>query len=205
MDTQLINKKPLRILNIKHTHNKSQKYKKTKNYQVYQQSIFLLILSKYGDIYFDKPIKRSTTTSQFLNVKEIRFSKEDIISVNSFIEKRCEKRMKQEIESGLSHETALRRYETNKFIESLHFLIDLLTELHFTLSCKLFLSKNGLEQKETINEIRYNSEIIFNKNDIQMIGEKVNSYISKMIRDNKRFILLSNNEEISKLTSFQKP
>ncbi|ELP89608.1 hypothetical protein EIN_526330 [Entamoeba invadens IP1] len=170
---------------------KSEKYKNYRNYQVCQQSVFLLIISKYASVELNKPIKRSIATLQFLNVKQITFGKNDVIKVSEFNEERCVEKMERERKNGINDKEALQRFENFKFVEALHFLGDILLELGFQFSVKWSPGKHNTEKAETVNAIFYKGKKIFNIESIKEVGKEVNKYIHNMVKTRNTFVMNS--------------
>ena len=176
----------------------NEKYRLLRNYQAYQQSVFVFILLNFCSIKFSKATKRSSSTRQFLVIKELLFDNETI-DVVSFIEKRCEEKMLIEEKRCVSKKTAQRRIDNYKFTENLHYLLDILQQFGYFYNFRSSQGKNGIEKSDTALELfRYN-RIIFNQQEIALYGSAVNEYICSLLNGKYEITINKNDTELMNL------
>ncbi|ELP87523.1 hypothetical protein EIN_098500 [Entamoeba invadens IP1] len=167
------------------------KYQAYKNYQVYQEAVLIDMLVPFCDIVFGRPSKRTTTTLQFLFIKELRFDGY-VVDVSEFIESRCEDISNMEKKKGVKEKTSMRRCENNKFTECLHLLIDILTELGYFFNTSKSQGKNGIAKSETIQRIFKDNKCLFSKQEIMGLGKEIHQRIVKTVTSNPNFVLTAN-------------
>ncbi|ELP93242.1 hypothetical protein EIN_055970 [Entamoeba invadens IP1] len=159
------------------------KYQIYKNYQVFQESILIKLLLPYCDIVFCKPSKRTTTTFQFLYIKEIKFNNYSI-NVVDYIERRCTEISEMERRKGVKEKTTMRRFENNRFTECLHFLSDLLSEFGYFFNTTKSQGKNGIAKSETIQQIFKDGRIVFNRNMVEVLGKNMHTSLLENLSKN---------------------
>ena len=171
------------------------------NYQCIAQSILIGLLSKHSEIELTKPNKKCLVTQQFIKINSIKFSEDDVIKMNDFIENRCHERKNYEIHSLENDErTATRRIQNYKRIETIHVLIDLLREFQYQFKSKYVEGKKGVLKLETIQSIYKDGKLILNSDDIHSKGLKMNDYLYNIIlTSGNHFILNSSNAFVNQL------
>ncbi|GAB1225082.1 hypothetical protein ENUP19_0241G0007 [Entamoeba nuttalli] len=152
-------------------------YREMRNYQVYQQALFLGILNQSSSMIIQKPIKKAIVTQQLVTVNSLQFSRDDQIAISDLIERRCKEMMKLDLSNGLREKTAIRRYETNKVTEVLHLLSDILNEFGFTFRTSKTTGKNKSAIAETVNVMYFKGRKAYSKQQITQIGMKINQYL----------------------------
>ncbi|BFU20330.1 hypothetical protein EHI8A_212780 [Entamoeba histolytica HM-1:IMSS-B] len=167
------------------------KYQIYKNYQVYQESILIKLLLPYCDIVFGKPSKKTTTTLQFLNIKELKF-KNYSINITEYIERRCKEIIEMERRKGVKEKTSLRRYENNKFTECLHLLMDILSEFGYFFNTTKSQGKNGIAKSETIQQIFYKGFFMFSREQVELFGKNYHNSLIQSINENSNLVITNN-------------
>ncbi|ELP94738.1 hypothetical protein EIN_340760 [Entamoeba invadens IP1] len=169
-------------------------FKKMRNYQVYQEAVFIALLSTFFEIVVRAPVKKSIVSLQLLRVEVIR-SLRDVINVNDFVISRCKEKYKLDIKDGLLEKTAKRRTDTNRVSELLHFLQDVLRELGFGFVSKVTDGKNGAQVVETVYGI-FGNGIELDQKDIIEKGKKINDFLNKRLGGMANLVLEKENEQL---------
>ena len=167
-------------------------FEKCRNYQTQQLCTLLYLLNKYFAIEIQRPLKTNTDCLPFVPVVSIK-NGNDEINVIQFVDKRIKELYQVDIDSGVSEKTAKRRVSNNKCVENLHLFSDILECLGFAFECKSTTGKKG-RKKQTITRINY-SKTIYEKKDIEEIGEKVNRNILQALKKCKSCVF--NIEELT--------
>ncbi|KAL7717807.1 TATA-binding protein-associated phosphoprotein [Entamoeba marina] len=172
-------------------------FKKMRNYQVFQQAIFIAILSQFFEITIKSPVKRSIVSCQLLRVDSLNYGN-DTILVDEFVNTRCKEKYKQDIRNGISEKTAKRRSDTNRITEQLHFLRDILMLFEFDFHSKFTDGKNGAQIVETVLKVIGNG-LSINKNDIALKGKEINDYLYHKLVDRSSVTIPMKDETMSSL------
>ncbi|KAL7719605.1 TATA-binding protein-associated phosphoprotein [Entamoeba marina] len=174
-------------------------FKKMRNYQVFQQAIFIALLSQFFEVTVKSPVKRSIVSLQLLRVDSLNYGN-DTILVDEFVNTRCKEKYKQDILNGISEKTAKRRSDTNRITEQLHFLRDILMLFGFDFYSKFTEGKNGAQIVETVLKVIGNGSS-FNRNDISLKGKEINDYLYSKLVDCSSATLPMKDETIFRLLS----
>lgn len=164
----------------------------TRNYMVYLEGIFIVLLNQYIDITISKPTKKSIVTQQYLKVESVTIENE-IVDVSELIEKRCKDILERDKRSGIKEGSAVRRFTLNKTTEIHHFLMDLLQLYGYYYDSKVVAGKNGAMKIEIAENIYFDKKRIFSKKEIFSIGEKINQMLYEMVMINKTIEIKKNN------------
>ncbi|ELP84351.1 hypothetical protein EIN_278410 [Entamoeba invadens IP1] len=154
----------------KHTPNHPPRFIELRNIQAYELMILLSILNKTFNITLNVPSKKAVVFQQFLSVETL-WNKKEYLNVNYIVKERCEKRMKKEVQEGVSQKTALRRKHANMIVEMLQLLIDFVRELGYFVETKTFGGKKGTLKEEKIIGIYIENKLICNEKEIKKKGK----------------------------------
>ena len=159
-----------------------------RNYQVCQQCLLIALLNQYGEIQISKEKKRSNVTLPFFTVDYVCFENNDKIDITQFIEKRCYEQRIKDIKEGISEKTAQRRFKSNKAVEILHLLMDIVSEFQQCFETKTSVGKNGAKKMETIISCNWNGNY-YDQNAIELIGMDINAQLYSLISNNNSIVL----------------
>jgi len=181
-DTQSTSSYNESIVEIKKTPKKRRAsdehaFQKLRNYQVYQQAIFIALLNQFFELLVKAPVKRSVVSLQLLRIESIKYLS-DIIGVNDFVMARCKEKYKKDISSGIGEKTAKRRSDTNRVTELLHLLQDLLREKGFAFHSKFTDGKNGAQIIETVCSIQGPDGFFISQQEIIHKGALISKYLT---------------------------
>ena len=156
-------------------------FREKRNYQVAQLSVLMLLLNENFDIELVPKILRQTKiTNRLLKIKSITKDNESV-EVNELIKRRSVEKYQSDIKMGTSEKKAKRRVETFKVADLIHLFIDILELEGYFFESKYSTGVDGNWKIETIQTIWYNNKIVFNKEEIEMIGLKIHAYLMKQI------------------------
>ncbi|BFU23982.1 hypothetical protein EHI8A_174860 [Entamoeba histolytica HM-1:IMSS-B] len=167
-------------------------FRKTRNVQANQQSVFLALINKYFTITLISPKKRSTVAQQMVTIQNIQY-KDDIVEVEEFIIRRLKEINVRDISNGVSSKTASRRWENNKIAEINNLLIDILKELGYSFNSKLTNGKSTTVKNEIVSSILFNGKLILTSEQINIHGKSLNNSLNSLFVDNK-IITLNRND-----------
>ncbi|EDR29268.1 hypothetical protein EDI_261080 [Entamoeba dispar SAW760] len=153
-------------------------FRKTRNYQTEQQSVFIALLSMVYTIVIDHPRKRSKITLPFFNVIRISTEKE-VVEIKEIMSTKLQQLHDEDIAHGCSEKTATRRQEVYRVSEQLHILMNLLRDVGFEIESKKTTGNKG-NQKETARKIKYNN-FTFDKEFIEERGNLINELLIKRL------------------------
>ena len=153
-------------------------FRRTRNYQTEQQSLFIGLLNMVYNITIDHPRKRSKITLPFYNITRITTDKE-VIELKEIMSYRLQHLHEEDIKHGCTEKTAARRQEVYRVTEQLHILMNLLRDIGFTIESKKTTGNKGT-QKETARKIIYN-EFSFGREFIEERGTMINELIMKKL------------------------
>ncbi|KAL7714632.1 TATA-binding protein-associated phosphoprotein [Entamoeba marina] len=183
MDKKPIHPKPFK----KGVSRANERYKHLRNYQAWQQAVYVCLLNSTCEITFNKPVKSCKTTTQFFSIKKLNFGGDDVIDVDEFLQSRSCEKLKRDKLKGVSTKTASRRYDNNKFGESLHLLMDILTENGYFINARKSNGRNNSDCIYSAKEIFYKTKLIATTQDIVEYGEIINNYLLKCVKSNDFF------------------
>ena len=163
----------------------------SRNFMVFEEGIFIALLNQYMDITISKPTKKSIISLQYLKVDSVTIDN-DFIKVSELIEKRCKAILERDKVSGIKVGSAVRRFTLNKTTEIHHFLMDLLQLFDYFYDSKMIAGKNGAMKIEIVETIYFNRKILFSKNDICLLGEKINLMLCDLVLKEKMVELKQN-------------
>ena len=185
--------------------NSKEKFVKWRNNQTHQQCVFLACLNEFCAIEIKKPIKRVVVTLQFFQVEALLFSEDDIIYFHKHVQMLVRQRLEYEIKIGIDPKKASRRSENYRFTLALNVLNDMLSEFGYTLSRKVAQSRRYCKRKEekqkeqidpqkdtmgeTIHYIWRNGKLLFERQQIEIIGKEINDYFNSLF-DEKETITI---------------
>lgn len=121
----------------------------TRNYQAAQGAVLIALVNEHFDITLKYPTRKTVVTLPFYYL--VRISRgSDIVDVESFIEERIGLIFAQEVANGMDFQTAIRRKETHRIVEQLHYLEDI--ALNFGVWCETttLLGRKGLIQNSLV-------------------------------------------------------
>ncbi|ELP92644.1 hypothetical protein EIN_369660 [Entamoeba invadens IP1] len=171
-------------------------FQETRNYQVYEQAVFVGLINRHFSISFISPRKKSIVAKQFLTVKAF-WARNDVIEFNRFIQRRVKEIREYAIRHGTPEKTAIRRGENNKIVESLHFMLDFLRELGYKSETTTIGGKNGNARTEMIDSISFDNKR-HDKKEIERMGILINDYIYKQFGLNNEIVINRMDETINK-------
>ena len=158
-------------------------YSNHRNYQVFQQSILICLLNKYADITIKRERKRSNVTLPFFTISNVVFNDNDIIDIDSYVQKRCIEIKEYDLNHNINIKTATRRFKTNRITEVIHTLIDLLRIQNEEIKTTMTRYKEGIKQSETMIKCQIEDREM-NEKEIKKYGEYINSFLkTNMIND----------------------
>ncbi|ELP89597.1 hypothetical protein EIN_525920 [Entamoeba invadens IP1] len=169
--------------------------RRLRDYQTSQQGTFIGLLNNYCDITFIKPPKKAVLTHQFVKIKKISFSSKDVIVLEDFLQKRCGEHKDGDLDRGCSEKTANRRFQTNKKIETLHLLYDILGEFGFFCEVNATKGKKETMKLQNVENVFYQEKYLMGIEEIYTVGFKVNDYLCNLI-ENKDEITLNRNNRV---------
>ena len=153
-------------------------FRRTRNYQTEQQSLFIGLLNMVYNVTIDHPRKRSKITLPFFCITRISTDKE-VIELKEIMSYRLHHLHQEDVKRGCSEKTAARRQEVYRVTEQLHILMNLLRDVGFVVESKKTTGNKGT-QKETARKIYYN-DFSFDRNFIEERGTMINMILMKKL------------------------
>ena len=151
------------------------------NYQCSVEGILLALLTQYCQVEISKPSKKCLVSQQFLKITKISFGNKDEINVNELVDRRCKARKEYEIQNDSNEQTASRRIQSYKRIETIHLLIDILREFNYSFKSQYVEGKKGVLKLEVVEEIYFQNKLLFDNESIHQKGCKINNFLYDMI------------------------
>ncbi|EKE42361.1 hypothetical protein ENUP19_0163G0014 [Entamoeba nuttalli] len=176
----------------------AERYQTIRDYLAYQQAVLIALLNKKYDIVVERATKKSIITRQVVKVIQVSIGKAQI-DVLEIINKRCKALMEIDIYNGVVHETAYRRFITNKSIENHHFLIDLLENEGYFFNSSYSSGKNNSKKMQTVLQIFKDGMCLLNKEDITKKGISLSNYLSQKTLKEKSFLISKNDPILSSM------
>ena len=128
-------------------------------FYVLQQTFLISLLNKHFTIELQRPKKQATKLSQFFSILKI-YNENERICFDDLVDVRCRELFRCDIENNISVKTAKRRLTTNRKIECIHLLEDVL----LLLGEDLLLSKRFKNCPSTVDSSKSNEMKIENSN-----------------------------------------
>ncbi|EDR26796.1 hypothetical protein EDI_252610 [Entamoeba dispar SAW760] len=172
------------------THKKTSEYKccysfkENRDYQSEQESLFLALLSQEFTIKLICPNKRCVVTLPFLRILEIQRGLDDCVAVNDWVNNRINERLKEELSQGVSRKTAQRRSENYKITETLHLIMDLLSEFGYFFQTRTTTGKKGICKIDIAYKVYNKNKLMFDQESISRIGSSINKKIISLPSEN---------------------
>ena len=164
-------------------------YKETRNYQAQQESLLIMLLNKYATISLSIPSVESNELN-FFRIKSITFEEGNTIDVCTFLNKRCTAIYEQDIQRGTDIKTAKRRKQTNRRIEVLNLMADLLTFQGYFFDTKESTGKRDKKKMSNIVNVFKDSEFLMNIETIKMVGSCIDAEIMNLCKESSEIVLL---------------
>ena len=172
------------------------------------------MLNRYCDIVLTQPAKKSTTTQQYMRIEKLVFKPSDdgtvdldtssVINFTDFIKRRCTEICINDIKSNVSEKTARRRYETNKKIEGLHLLMDILAQYDYFFVTRMIEGKQGPKKLDCLQAIYANDQLVMSKQEIVQKGSLISNYLTNLVSTGlKRVTVYKGCREISAILNMK--
>ncbi|ELP85895.1 hypothetical protein EIN_134390 [Entamoeba invadens IP1] len=168
-----------------------------KNFETYQQSVLIAILSKFATITIKKPRKATKVTEVHPLIQTIDFG-DDMVNVASLACSKCQLNYKKDC-NKMKYHAAFCRFEKNKknFVQNL--LIDMLLEFGFFFESKMAKKSTKTIQLERIASVFYKGRLTLDFQEFVLCGKEVTDYIGKEFQRNQSTIVIKNDPIISSL------
>ncbi|ELP90296.1 hypothetical protein EIN_504720 [Entamoeba invadens IP1] len=177
---------------------KTTNYSVRRNYDVCVEVVLISLINKYAEVTILQPQGLNNAALPFVPIESIKFSESDQIEVNRIIDDRLNIKMTKEIQEGGTKEVASRKMKKERIPETLHFLIDILTELGTNVFLKMTRKKSGDASFDIVDSILYqndNKEVRLDKEFILQKGTLLNMECITLVRRNRgKFVFEKNNE-----------
>ncbi|ELP84453.1 hypothetical protein EIN_168080 [Entamoeba invadens IP1] len=164
---------------------------KSKTFEALQQSTLIGLMNTIGfSFQLRRPERKANKTLQFFYVMET-FYYCNRLSFETKISTYCDSRLEDDLlklsktNESYNLKTIKRRRELSRASMSFNLLVETLENIGFE-----FITKEGKKSLKTVKMIKiekilYNNEIIFDKQQIKDIGEKVNKIVADFLESNK--------------------
>ena len=172
--------------------------RETRNKQSIQQLMLLALLNRHCTIVLKKT-RKSVLTAQFVGIERIEFNDDDMINVSEFLTRRVKEQYDFDISHGVDKKTAIRRMQTNRRIETMRLLVDLLVELGYTIIAKYAKGKHETNKMDIIESITYKGNALHIHS--QSIGDELNEFFSAHTEASGLTKITMNNENLSNIMS----
>ena len=167
------------------------------NLQAELQAVLLAILSKYCTVSIGRPHRKSTLTIQFMKVTGLEFGNGDYIDTLNFIQRRsAEKAIDEVLKEKTSRKTALRRVQSEKRMELMKFLEDVLMEFGWFVDSHIETA-DGYDGDVNIF---YNGKLFYSTEQIKSIGSQIGGLMFNKLNSNNKVIFDA--EEVSQYLMF---
>ncbi|BFU20054.1 hypothetical protein EHI8A_008410 [Entamoeba histolytica HM-1:IMSS-B] len=176
----------------------SQNEKDMKNFECYEQAILLAILNPFCGFKLQKPFKQSITITSRPEVVCLYFDYEEI-EIRRLAEQQCELFALQSTTQNVSEKTRMRRFSKNRSTFTLNFLYDICLEYGFFFNSVLSKKSKKCFQVERIHQIFYYNKLWYGYDEIVFLGQKLNSYLFSLVRDQKDIVVPRGDPYIQKL------
>ncbi|KAL7712679.1 hypothetical protein QTN25_009694 [Entamoeba marina] len=161
------------------------KYQQTKRankmLEPYQQIVLLSLLNQYCSFTLEKPMKQSKVHITIPRLTHLQILDETPIELTTLTLQQCSKILAKDLESGISENTAQKRFEKNKKTFVTNFLMDIALEFGFFFDSQLTRKSGRTLRIERINHIYRHGCHVMNKSNILSCGEALNQYFSSLI------------------------
>ena len=169
-----------------------------KNLESYQQAVMLSLINNFCSFTIESPGKHSKVTVTTPRLVLMNINGQDI-DVNTLALNQSQQIMKNELSSGLSQSTAMRRFEKNKKIFTENFLFDTCLEYGFLFESKPSRKSQKSQQLERIYHIYYNMKHLMDQNLLVKIGKELNDYFFSILEKEKRVTFKIKHDYISEI------
>ena len=162
----------------------SQNEKTMKNFECYEQAFLIAILNPYCSFKIQKPFKQSIIIESKPEIISIELENE-IIDIRKFAEEQCKLYAGQSDTCTISDKTKMRRFAKNRSTFIINFLFDICLSYGFFFNSVLSKKSQKCFQIERINEVFYNNSLLYTRDDIVSIGEKLNTHFLTLSKEKK--------------------
>lgn len=173
----------------------SQNEKTMKNYECYEQAFLIGLLNQFCSFKLQKPFKQSIIIESKPEIISIGF-KNETIDIRKIAEDQCKLFADKTETDSISDKTRMRRFAKNRSTFIINFLFDISLEYGFFFNSVLSKKSQKCFQIERINEVFFNNQLLYKRNDINVIGEKLNSYLLNLVKDRKVVDIEMNDQSI---------
>ncbi|ELP91443.1 hypothetical protein EIN_155600 [Entamoeba invadens IP1] len=182
-------------------HSNTTVFNENRNAQSCQQAVYIALLSSFFDITIKPPMKKTSVALQFLKIESLKKGN-DCVRFDDVVDRRCQELYCRDVLCGVHEKTAKRRKETNKIVESLYLLIDILHECATTFSSSA-TGKRSLQHFEIIKEISFVSKTVnwslsLNEEEFKNKGKELNNFFYEKVKLGKKYVLTTNDNVIQR-------
>lgn len=178
--------------NLKDEKDTPYSFFEVRNYQAEQEGVFLALLNHEFEITIEVPQKRSVVTLNYFKILKLQNDKE-IIEFDELLQKRLKDMKKEDFSNGVKESVALRRFEQNKIPESIHLLIEMLSERNYILKTSSMGKRNS---RSSVEEL-YMDGTVFNREEIQQKGTNIiNCFLDRMKNMKRKRVLVIEKNDI---------
>ncbi|ELP84462.1 hypothetical protein EIN_168270 [Entamoeba invadens IP1] len=171
-------------------------FKKKRDYQSQQEAVLLAIINTFTPCTLLSPAKRNCRSTSFIPIKKISLDKDEI-DFDTFLRSRLDDFFEDDIQRGVSYQTAVRRKKANIQAETLNFLVDLIEHKGFLVESKTTTGNKGI-LKETMRLITGNG-LYLSKEDIAVKGALLNKHFLNLLQNKRDFVLNVHDKEVSSI------
>ncbi|ELP87101.1 hypothetical protein EIN_495660 [Entamoeba invadens IP1] len=147
------------------------------------ECVLLGMLSDTNGFVFTKPQRTSFQTLPFIHIKEMNsYETGEVFKVHEMTKKNGKLFLEDQLEKGVTMKTAKRRLQAKKRKDIMHFLQSILAQDGF----EVIIEKEDCTGIFGDVSIYHNSNLLFNKEDIEFFGPRINSFIYHRLQNSKK-------------------
>ncbi|ELP91361.1 hypothetical protein EIN_154180 [Entamoeba invadens IP1] len=163
--------------------------KENQNIETCEAMVLLGLVNLRSSLTFEKPHKQNTDSSNLPRITKMIVDENDEMDLSTLLEVQCRQKLQHELDMGISHSTALRRFERNKKVFFINFLVDLATLMDFELVSIVSRKSGKTIQIDRVVTINKPGICSFGKHEILEKGELLRQYFVSLGMNKKNFVL----------------
>ena len=173
---------------------------RTRSKLAIDQAILLAILNRHCDIIFQET-RKGKNSFDVLRIKSLSFPDGDEVNISEFLKKRANEFYIEDISNNIPEKTSIRRMQTNRRVEMMHLLLDIIECLGYTIISKKPERKNKVNQMDIIQYIS-NDNVLLDFDRLGNIGIALNTSFLNLIKEKNYKIVKMNDYYIQSIMNF---
>ncbi|BFU25306.1 hypothetical protein CL6EHI_198780 [Entamoeba histolytica] len=175
-------------------------YVDNRNYQSKVRAFCIALLNRHCDVEVKQRRNVKVLTLPFFQIKKLQFnnSEDGVIDLQELVKRRVYGLEEKDIQNNINIQRVMYRKKKNGYRESINIINDILSEIGYFICSTQTPGRYSSVKMDIVKSIIVNG-VVYNKNEIERIGEEICKEIEKRIGKEKTVLVKQNDNKLSKL------